>query len=209
MIAVASFRPLDKSVEVAINQLRAKQSWEQVFDAIVYFGVRDARLDSPRTSFIPYHDFPTISLMAYTASISDDWACLLNSDIVVSPMLPAVWDEAVEQDKALSSFRWEYVGDDLVNARVVDNGFDFFCATPALWRKVSKEVPEAYRIGHNCFDSWLLGFFHTECRDKFYDITARRCVFHPRHGDRKQKFDIGHQPSNYQTLVGSPTTKML
>lgn len=212
MIAVASFKPLDLSTEVALNQIRAKKSWTMVFDAIIYFGKRDTRLDCPKTSFIPYDDFPTIALMALTASMTSDWACLLNSDIVVSPMLPGVWRQAVQQGaKAITSYRWEYSQDDfeLMNAKVVDNGFDFFCATPDLWRRVSQEVPASYRIGHNAFDSWLLGFFNSVLKRKFFDITAKRCVFHPKHGDRQQKWPVAPEGTKYDYLAGAPSTRMI
>ena len=44
LVAVSSFRALDDSAEVAANQLRAKRSWDLVFDRIVLFGAYDKRL---------------------------------------------------------------------------------------------------------------------------------------------------------------------
>lgn len=211
MIAVSSFKPLDLSAEVAINQIRAHQTWSKAFEAIIYFGKPDLRITCDKTSFIYHDDFPTISLMALTAAMTGDWACIINSDIVVSPDLFRVWDKAVRQGaRAITSYRWEYEpGDmDLMNARIVDNGFDFFATSPDLWGRVSVEVPPSYRIGHNLWDSWLLGFFNTVLQRKFFDITSQRVIFHPKHGARQQKWPIVNEPSMYTTFSGAPSTKL-
>lgn len=211
MIAISSFKPLDLSVEVALNQIRAHETWSRAFDAIIYFGPYEPRLKCPKTSFICHDDFPTISLMALTASMTGDWAAILNADIVVAPNLPAVWDRAVRQGaRALTSYRWEYEEDDLdlMNARIADNGFDFFATTPDMWGRVSAEVPASYRIGHNVWDSWLLGFFNTVLQRKFFDITSQRVIFHPKHGAREQKWPVVNEPSMYATHSGAPFTKL-
>lgn len=211
MVAISSFKPLDLSAEVALNQIRAHRTWSKVFDAIIYFGKQEPRLACSKTSFILHDDFPTISLMALTASITSDWACILNSDIVVSPMFPQIWDKAVRQGaKAITSFRWEYEEDDLnlMNAKVVDNGFDFFATTPDLWSRISLEVPSTYRIGHNAWDSWMLGFFNSVLKRKFFDITSQRVIFHPKHGNREQKWPIGPEVTKYDMAVGYPVTKL-
>lgn len=211
VIAVSSFKPLDLSVEIALNQIRAHNTWTKVFDAIIYFGKHEPRLADSRTSFIYHDDFPTISLMALTASMTGDWCCLINSDIVVSPLLMTVWDRAVRQGaKAMTSFRWEYDPDnlDLMDAHVTDVGFDFFATTPDWWSRVSLEVPASYRIGHNIWDSWLLGFFNTHLGRKFFDITSQRVIFHPKHGNREQKWPVVNEPSSYTTFSGAPSTKL-
>lgn len=211
VIAISSFKPLDLSAEIALNQIRAHKTWSKAFDAIIYFGKHEPRLECPKTSFILHDDFPTISLMALTASMTGDWACIINSDIVVSPMLIPVWDQAVRRGaKAVTSYRWEYDEDDLnlLNARVVDNGFDFFATTPDLWGRISLEVPASYRIGHNVWDSWTLGFLNTVLGRKFFDITSQRVIFHPRHGNREQKWPVVNEPSAYVALSGAPFSKL-
>lgn len=211
VIAVSSFKPLDLSVEIALNQIRAHETWSRAFDAIIYFGPHEPRLECPKTNFIYHDDFPTISLMALTASMTGDWAAILNSDIVVAPNLYSVWDKAVRKGaRAMTSYRWEYDPGDLnlANTRLADNGFDFFATSPDLWGRVSLEVPSTYRIGHNCWDSWLLGFFNTVLQRKFFDITSQRVIFHPKHGNREQKWPVVNEPSMYATFSGAPFTKL-
>lgn len=211
MIAVSSFKPLDLSVEVALNQIRAHETWSRAFDAIIYFGKPEPRLECSKTNFIYHDDFPTISLMALTAAMTGDWCCIINSDIVVSPDLFRVWDKAVRQGaKAITSYRWEYEpGDiDLMNTRITDNGFDFFATSPDLWAKISIEVPPSYRIGHNVWDSWMLGFFNVHLGRKFVDITSQRVIFHPKHGQRQQKWAVVPQTTGYDAYSGSPFTRL-
>lgn len=211
MIAISSFKPLDISAEIALNQIRAHKTWSKAFDAIIYFGNQEPRLACPKTSFIHHDDYPTIALMALTASMTGDWACIVNSDIVISPMLMPVWDKAVRKGaKAITSYRWEYEEDDtnLMNARVVDNGFDFFATSPDWWGRISMEVPASYRIGHNAWDSWMLGFLNTHLGRNFVDITSQRVVFHPKHGNRQQPWKVVPETTKYDCHSGGPFTRL-
>ena len=62
MTCVSSFRPLGESPEIAKNQLFAKQSWEQTFDRIIYFGDYEEKLAA-----LTGHDFTPVG-----AGTSDD-----------------------------------------------------------------------------------------------------------------------------------------
>lgn len=211
MIAISTFRPLDQSEEIARNQIRAKNSWNTAFDGVILFGDYDPRMASPNTFFIDSEDFPTVSLLCRTASLCDGWACILNADIVVSPKLKAVWDMAVRKGAhAFTSYRYQYEPDDteLINARVVDNGFDFFAATPPLWAKAAKIIPPDMRIGHNLWDSWMLGFFNVEAKKSFMDITSHRCIFHPRHEGRKRVWDVATPTDKYVSFCGAPWNRL-
>ena len=190
LVAVSSFRALDDSAEVAANQLRAKRSWDLVFDRIFLFGQLDLRLASPTTEFLsPCEDFPHISLMAFIASQQTVPVCILNADIVVAPNLKELVNKAwAKGTMAMTSQRLEFdpKTEDYFRARVVDMGADFFCAKPEVWRKVYKAIPEAYRIGHPMWDSWMLSFLQSTLQRRFVDITTLGPIFHPKHGDRKR-----------------------
>lgn len=189
LVAVSSFRALDDSAEVAANQLRAKRSWDIVFDRIFLFGACDKRLASPTTEFIKSEDFPHISLMTFVASQQTAPVCILNADIVVAKNLKALVNQAWSKGAlAMTSQRLEFdpKTEDYFRARVVDYGCDFFCAKPEVWRQVYKAMPSAYRIGHGLWDSWMLNFLQSTLQRRFVDITTLGPIFHPKHGDRKR-----------------------
>lgn len=189
LVAVSSFRAIDDSAEVAANQLRAKRSWDLVFDRIVLFGDYDKRLASPITEFIPCEDFPRISLMAMVAGSQAVPVCLLNADIVVARNLKELVNKAwAKQAVAMTSQRLEFdpKTEDYFRAMVVDLGCDFFCALPQVWKQVYKAIPTCYRVGNQQWDSWMLGFLALTFPRRFFDITTLGPIFHPKHGDRKR-----------------------
>jgi hypothetical protein len=207
LVAVSSFRPLrDCSPEILENQLRAKRSWEKVFDRIILFGSYEPLLASPKTEFIPGEEFPHISLMALVASWQEDPVCILNADIVVSEHLKAIVQRSMSIASALTSRRFEFdpQAPDLSSAKVVDVGIDFFCAVPAVWRQAHAEIPAAFRIGHQQWDTWTLGFLTSFCHGKFFDITPSRAVFHPRHGDRKMPHKVSVPEEAFYFAMGFP-----
>jgi len=207
LVAISSFRPLDASAEVAANQLRAKRSWDQVFHRIYLFGDHDERLASPNTVFVPCEQWPSIALMALTASWQDEPTAILNADIVVSPSLRDLVNVGWKQQAlALTSKRAEFdpATEDYDHAKVVDMGVDFFCAFPVVWQQVYKAIPAGFRQGHGLWDSWMLGFLNHRCVRRFFDITALRPIFHPKHGDRLMPCQIQVPPDCFYEQIGFP-----
>lgn len=196
MLAISSCRQLSLNDEVARNTIRANQSWQRAFSAIVYCSDPDARLASPATRFIRGDDFPTIKSMVMVAALHEDISCIINADIVVSeglkPIVTAMLYNA--SHLALTSMRYEFEPDteDYDRAAIADHGVDFFAAIPEVWKRCWKEIPNEFRIGHGGWDSWMLGFLNWTCKRKFVDITRYRCIFHPRHGSR-------HAPHTFST----------
>jgi len=189
VIAVSSYRPLDDNKEVATNQILAIDSWRSVFQRIFLFGPFEWRLACPRTTFIEGPDFPPLSLLYLIASQAEEPAAILNADIVVGRNLVEAADKAFRMGAyALTSRRYEYdpAKPNFEAAKVVDLGADFFCAHPWIWAKAWRAVPECYRIGGGGWDNWLLGYLGITLRRAFADITPSRCVFHPRHVERKR-----------------------
>ena len=209
MIAISSHRALSDSAEVARNQIRAKTSWNLVFDSIVYFGPEENELKSHNTAFIETEDFPTISSLFFTASQMDDFTVILNADIVVDPKLRSLMRFMIQFKDlwAVTSHRWEFQGEQTDSSQVKDHGVDFFGAWPQIWQMAWKEVPSTYRIGHNAWDSWMLGFLNTKFRGHFWDITEQQCIFHPVHQERKRVYPIVEVPG-YDGTVGFPVLKM-
>jgi hypothetical protein len=206
MTLITSHRPLSESPEIARNQIRAKESWELVFDEIIYFGKQEPSLSSNKTMFIDSDEFPTIDLLLTAAALASDWSCLINADIVVSPLLGKVLEECIQKRvQAFTSMRYEFDPDakDMSQAKVKDSGYDFFMTDAALWTGAAQKIPPGYRIGHNRWDNWILGYFNTVCRRRFVDITSRRVIFHPRHENRKQPHHID-VPQDQYLDVGRP-----
>lgn len=211
MTAVSSFRPLSESEEIATNQIRAKESWDDVFDDVVYFGDYEPLLDGGKTLFIASEQFPTLDRMMLAATFGNGWTCLINSDIVVSPLLGKVVRECQQKKiEAITSMRYEFEPEqkDLNKAVVKDSGYDFFMSSPEMWLGAFKQVPNGYRIGHNRWDNWVLGYFNTVCRKRFVDVTSKRLIFHPRHGERKQPYHISVPQDIYLELGRPPFYKL-
>ncbi len=202
MIAISSHKPFSKSKDIATNQIRAKESWEAVFDGIVYFGQRESELASKKTEFIPCGDFPQISLLVLAAAHSLDYACLINSDIVVAPIFRTIWP--IPKMSACTSRRYEFSSEspNYSAAKLADNGVDFFMANPWVWKACWKVIPKEFRIGHIIWDSWMLSFLNKHCGRRFCDITSYRCIFHPKHEERNRPYQI--KAHSYSDLIGLP-----
>lgn len=207
MIAVSSHKPFSKSADIARNQLRAKESWEKVFDGIVYFGDYEPELASPKTEFVPCIDFPQISLLVLAAAESLDHSCILNADIIVDTTLKTLWP--MPKMSACTSRRYEFHPDefDLATAEPRDFGVDFFLANPWVWRACWRAIPKHLRIGHVSWDSWMLSFLNGYCGRRFCDITKFRCIFHPKHEERNRPYTI-KDPAPYSGLIGLPRSVM-
>lgn len=210
MIAISSHRALsDCPEEIARNQIRAHQSWQGVFDEIIYFGPSEPALSCPNTTFIESEDFPFISSLCTAASLCADYACLINADIVVGWNLGSAIHEVWSRGGvAATSRRYEFTGEDLTHSNIVDLGIDFFCATPDMWRRASKSVPSQYRLGHSAWDTWVMSFFNTVAGRAFWDITKRRAIFHPKHENRKRVHAIKPVDDQYTTNPGFPFLKL-
>src|SRR4030095_231472 len=207
LTAISSFRALDASKKVAANQLRAKRSWDDVFDKIILFGAHDSRLATKETEFVDCDDWPAISLLVMAASWQDDPVCILNADIVVSAGLKDILNEGWKKGAmALTSRRYEFdpATEDYDAARVVDPGADFFAALPPAWKEVYKEIPTGFRIGHQLWDSWMLAFLYHRCFRRFFDVTAMRPIFHPKHGDRTMPHHAIDDPESFYLQMGFP-----
>lgn len=209
MIAISSHRPFSDAHEIAQNQLRAHDSWRQVFDEIIYFGPSESLLTCPKTTFIESEDFPTIESLCIAASLCADYTCLINADIVVGKHLGAVMEEVWRRGGvAATSRRYEFNGEGVHNASIVDWGIDFFWSTPDMWRRVANSVPKHYRIGHSAWDTWVMSFFNTTVGRYFYDITKRQAIFHPKHENRKRVHHIKAVDDKFTMNCGFPYLKL-
>lgn len=212
MTAISSHRPLDDCAEVSRNQIRANHSWRPLFSEIIYFGTFEPKMFAPSVQFIECDPFPPISALALTASICGNWTALINADIVLAASLMSALPEAVSRRKAraITSRRWQFEPGDknLADAKLVDFGYDFFMAERALWLDIARKVPRQYRIGHAGWDTWVLGYFNSVVGKQFVDITARRCVFHPRHENRHQPYQFEIAEDRYGQAGGMPRVQL-
>jgi hypothetical protein len=107
---------------------------------------------------------------------------------------------------ALTSKRFEFdpATEDYGSAKVVDPGVDFFCAFPQVWKKVYKEIPPQFRIGHQKWDSYLLAFLWHNCQRRFFDITELQPIYHPKHGGRHMPHHIAVPEEAFYLNMGFP-----
>lgn len=206
--AISSFRPFsDCSPEIESNQILAKRSWDRVFSDVIYFGPFQLDLAGPKTTFISVEPWPHISLLMHAAALTGQMACIINADIVVTPALLDGVQTALKLGAAsMTSERYEFdpVTGDFSRARVVDLGIDFFCATPEVWKDTAMRVPSEFRIGHNRWDSWLSSYWNMSLGHRFVSLRKFRAVFHPKHGDRKQPYEIKFTHDYWSSFPGFP-----
>jgi len=210
MNAVSSFRAFAKSATYRENTLRAKASWEGVFERIAYFGSPEPELRSDRTTFVPYEGWPFIwELAAYAAQLPG-YTAIINSDIVVTPVLLDVVRVMEAAGVAAATSR-RY---DLATGILFDNdkGRDIFILRRRWWSKVAAAVPKSCRIGHNQWDSWMIGFLRYEAKTRFADFTMAKCIFHPAHEGRDMphdaEVDINSKYKGYWNGTFDPQIKL-
>lgn len=182
VIAITSHRPLDQCTkEIRENQLRAHRNWLTAFERMIYVGEYSSELHSILSEFVPAEDRPSIQSLCAIAAQMGTWTALINADIQVPPKIKEVERRMDAQGiKCAVSQRY-----DLESGFVIDQGLDFFCAVPSVWEAAAKKIPSEFRIGYGSWDNFMLGFFVCEYGRKCADISRERCVFHPRHNDRK------------------------
>jgi hypothetical protein len=197
VIAVSSFRPHAEDPAYAKNQIRARQSWDDCFESVHYFGQPEPSLDGKQTkTFFLGSNWPTVRDMASFASGSSaQYAAILNADIVVSPLISRVERQMLNLGlPAATSYRYEFDPSDPVILRMDgirnrnDRGMDIFIATPQIWGIVADKIPAYLRIGHPTWDTWICGFFCSTLGRGFVQFTEERVVFHPKHEGRKTPY---------------------
>lgn len=188
MIFLSSFRPFDRDPtgEYGPNQLAAFESWKITATKIVYFNSFEARLDSPKTIFVPSTTFPRILDMVEFAAAQSEWSALINADIVIGKNFHLV-EAKLNARKAKCASSWRYNFDPstgIASGVQDDQGLDFFAAAPEVWQRAFEMVDERLHFGAGFWDSWTLSLFCTFYQSHFWNLTPTRVINHPRHGGR-------------------------
>lgn len=210
MTAISSVRPLHECAKTRDRTLAAHRTWLVAFDRIYYFGTQSPELAHPKVSFVISEQFPKIVKVAEFCASLEGWSCILNGDILVDRgMLEAERLLSKNRATAAMSRRWQFEGDSLRGAKVVDLGLDFFAATQDTWRKVAEEYPEQYRFGHSSWDSLMLGAFNCIAGRSLFDLTPRKLIYHPKHAERRIVFRIPDDAkTRFRNHVGWPSRKL-
>lgn len=191
MIAVSSFRPHNEEAEYRQNQLRAKESWEKIFDRIIYFGHAEPELASSKTTFIEHDGWPTIREVASEAGRQMDVVAVLNADIVLTRNFFALECRMRESGvMAVTSRRYTFDPEKPIDvpACVIhqnDKGLDIFVMMPSLWSRIALEVPQCLRMGHQQWDTWVSGWCTYHLARAYRNFNDLRAVLHPEHNGRK------------------------
>lgn len=185
MIAISSFRP-SATGEYAENQQRARATWLNAFDGILYFNAPQADMMGPCISFKENGNPPTIKRLMECASRSPDWCCLINADIVVNRRFRQVEARLREIGaKCAISRRFNFDPKQIGKPSKSDDlGLDIFCAIPEVWARAAAAIPEQYVIGRIRWDCWTLAHFMANWPDECYDFSESGVIFHPIHGGR-------------------------
>lgn len=211
MTIISSMKPFRESRNIARNQMRAWASWTAIADKIIYFGEPEPSLNTRKTEYVESTPFPRIKTLALAAALVPTMACIVNADIVLADHTRDVLTYVMKRGgKAAVSRRYEFIDGNLDDARLVngDWGVDFFFATPAIWRQLAKTISPEYRIGHVMWDSYVLSFFNTVASGATWDITKRRCVFHPKHEERKRPYSIQVEHTEMMNRCGMPFNRL-
>lgn len=187
MIAISSFRPHIQNGEYRTNQIRAKQSWELVFDEIIYFGRFEPELASDKTRFIPCDGWPRICDMASEAAQHKGYTAIINADIVVSEDLKKVVQIMGIGNVAAATSRRRELETGILHDN--DKGRDIFICKRKWWRRISHDIPKSCLIGHQQWDSWMVSYLRWFAKTRFADFTMAKCIFHPNHEGRTMPFN--------------------
>lgn len=193
MTAVSSYRPFGKFPDIDRNQIIAKHSWESVFGGIVYLNPFNVQLWSQHTQFTGTTKRPRMAELFLTAALLGGIVAVLNSDIVIGRMAAHELEQALRSGNACAySFRYEYDPRlmNLDSARQVDQGLDFFIAHSNVWYKTFNSCPERFIIGNGEWDSWLLEYWQRKYGRFCVNLTSKKLVFHPNHGNREREPDV-------------------
>lgn len=188
MIAISSFKPFSKCTdEIAQNQVKAFKSWLTVFERIVYFGDSCDALESCKTEFVPTSGKPSIRRLAIHAHLFGTWSAIINSDIIVSEKLKEVERKLNDLHcECAISKRWC-----TKQGTIIDNGLDFFCAVPEVWKRLAIRIPEEFTLGRIAWDQWTLGWMVANYGRKCADVSPASICWHPPHSGREdQNWDI-------------------
>lgn len=192
MIAVSSYRPFGRFPDIDRNQIIAKHSWELVFDQIIYLNPFCVQLWSQKTTFTGETKRPRMMELFITAALCGGIATVLNSDIVLDRETRLAVENALRGGACAYSFRYEYEPTKLnfVQAKQIDSGLDFFCANSQVWYKAFSDAPDKFIIGNGEWDSWLLYYWQKKYGRMCVNLTSRKLVFHPNHGNREREPDV-------------------
>lgn len=192
MVAVSTFRPHKNSEEYARNQIRAVESWQDIFDVVLLIGEAEPELAFPNVWFVPGEDFPLIKDMISLLAREPGWSAWINCDIVLTPMFHQAFQRMKETGKqAATSQRWTFYPEafDLSKAVIERNdfGLDIFLTIQPHWQHMLSVMPKNLRKAGQVYDTWMTGYFWKRLGRAYCSMTDFRCVFHPRHGGRKMK----------------------
>lgn len=193
MIAISSHRPHSGSEEYRTHQRRAKESWEKAFSKIFYFGPVEPELASAKTTFIASDPWPQIKLLAHLASQQHELTAIINADIIVTANLLGLERLMPEHYvQVVTSRRCTVIDGDMERAVIDthDKGLDIFVALPSVWSRISYMIPDCFRIGHQQWDQWMVGFCSETYGRAFRHFNQLRAVFHPEHKGRNMPYKV-------------------
>lgn len=186
MTIISSHRRHADDAVYATHQINALLSWEAVADTIVYFGQTEPELAGAKTKFIPSPGWPRIIDLARYAYECGPVSAIVNSDIVLRPAIIGVFDTVRRSGVSGATSRRYELETGLLNPE--DRGRDIFVCKRRVWGMVAHEIPECMRIGHQQWDSWMVGFLRKKLGTKFADFTQAQAVFHPQHEGRNMPY---------------------
>lgn len=168
---------------------------------IILFGQHEPDLSNPKVAFVPSEQFPRIkSLIAMAAKQRHQFVAICNGDILLDPAIIRIEGRMKNGHyKCASSRRWHFdptkpMAEALETASLtnqdgfLDRGRDVFIAKADAWEKLSHEVPEHLRMGHQHWDAWATDAFRRHWDAKFLDFTVLRIVHHPNHQGRRMPY---------------------
>ena len=108
---------------------------------------------------------------------------MINADIVLTQDMLKIEKVLLKGGMmAASSRRRDYKTKELLPD---DKGRDIWILRPSKWAMVAREIPLCCRIGHQRWDSWMMGFCRERFKGAFGEFSDVPCVFHPRHEERQ------------------------
>lgn len=200
MIVISSMRPFGEDPEWDRNQLLAFRTWMSFAKRVFLFGNQEPQLNNPKVKFVASEQFPCIKTMAKLAGEQKRQVVVIcNGDILLDPRIVKIEQRMRNGTcSCASSRRWHFDAEklpqSLESASLTnsdgfdDRGRDVFVAQDRVWERISRDIPDNLRIGHQHWDGEITDRFREHWNDKFIDFTSLRMVHHPHHGGRRMPF---------------------
>lgn len=192
------------SIKWKNNMILAQWSWAALSFKTIYVAKRIEGMPvHGHVEWTGDEDFPPVYRLLEVASQQHGKVILLDADLRIKHTIYNPINE-LKDASIITSRRWSFQNG---KAWVDPDDFavDFFMGHASLFVEPAKLMPKGCRVGHNLWDSWLVGYFNKTLGDKIVSATKYGFLYHPKHDERNCPYGDDHfKGDEYSAYAGHP-----